>query len=353
MAHVATVTIDNTKVPSDQTDFVVYVDLSDLPTTEFWGTVANGGGDIRCYKSDGTTELAREVVSCDTATDTGELHVRFTGTLSSSVDTEIQIWTDEGTEPAATATYGRNAVWADYELASHDLVTDSSGNHTLSLVGTVTVNDWKGDPRGKGFGSTDGVGSSDSVGTWITATSTQRTYQTWAYSYGTTNARFFDKFNESLWFVGGLGESLQQYFSGSNLNEYHAETNNVWAMRHVAYDYSSTSNKPSMYVNGSAQSTTSFSSPTGIATTNSSQIVIGNRPAGDRVFDGSMAGFRIRNTLLSDDWVSTEYTNQSAPSTFYTATAVGGGADVSPYGLQALHRSYQPVAASRLNGVMQ
>jgi hypothetical protein len=66
MTHVANVTIDSTEVAADLTDYPVYVDLSDLPAS-FWDTVASGGGDIRCYKSDGTTELAREVVSCEVA----------------------------------------------------------------------------------------------------------------------------------------------------------------------------------------------------------------------------------------------------------------------------------------------
>ena len=93
MAHVANLTVDNTKVAANATDFPVYVDLSDMNAT-FWSTVANGGGDIRIFKSDGTTELAREVVSCDTSGETGELHFKYTGTLSSSVDTEIQIHAD-------------------------------------------------------------------------------------------------------------------------------------------------------------------------------------------------------------------------------------------------------------------
>lgn len=137
--HVATVTIDHTKVPSNQTDFVVYINLAHMPSS-FWNTVANGGGDIRCYKSDGTTELAREVVSCDTATQTGELHVKYAGTLSSTVDTQIQIHANgTSSDYSVTGTYGRNAVWSDFELVSHDGgAGDSTGNHTPTAYGGVT-----------------------------------------------------------------------------------------------------------------------------------------------------------------------------------------------------------------------
>jgi hypothetical protein len=63
MTHVANIVIDHTKVAADLTDFTVSVDLNDLPD-EFWNTVAEGGGDIRVFKSDGTTELPRDVVYC-------------------------------------------------------------------------------------------------------------------------------------------------------------------------------------------------------------------------------------------------------------------------------------------------
>jgi hypothetical protein len=57
------ITVDNTQVPSTQSDFPVYLDLSLLPDS-FWTTVAEGGGDIRMTRSDGETECARDVVSC-------------------------------------------------------------------------------------------------------------------------------------------------------------------------------------------------------------------------------------------------------------------------------------------------
>jgi len=60
------ITIDNTKIDDDLTNFPVYVDLADMPDT-FWNTVADGGGDIRVTTHTGTpVELAREVVSAST-----------------------------------------------------------------------------------------------------------------------------------------------------------------------------------------------------------------------------------------------------------------------------------------------
>jgi hypothetical protein len=357
MAHVATVTIDKTQVPSDQTDFVVYVDLSDLPANEFWGTVANGGGDIRCYKSDGTTQLAREVVSCDTATDTGELHVKFSGTLSSSVDTEIQIWTDEGTEPAVTATYGRNAVWSDYEVVAHldSDGTDSTGNNP-SPSSSGTISSYSGKIGGGRL--VDGYYQYGS-GTY----STSLTMQGWMNrpnNLVTTNeirvaclgdiSATDQQLNLGTNVVGSDSRTDFQFFNGTvadTKTQGTAVFQNTWFMLHGVQ--ASTSDRR-QYTNGSQDGiNTANLSLSGIDTFRIGQSA-DLTPYGET---GRLDEVRLRYSVLSADWITTEYNNQSAPSTFYTAAAVSTGADVSPFGLQALHRSYQPVAASRLNGVMQ
>src|SRR5690606_31104823 len=108
----------------------------------FWSTVANGGGDIRLYKADGTTELAREVVSCDTSGETGEVHVKYAGTLSSTVDTVIQVHADgTSSDYAAGATYGSEAVWTEYAGVWHlPNGTTLTANDSTSNGNDGTVN---------------------------------------------------------------------------------------------------------------------------------------------------------------------------------------------------------------------
>lgn len=122
-------TIDHTKVGSDQTDYPIYIDLSDLDS-DFWANVQDGGGDIRITKVDGTTEIPREVVSCDTSTTTGEVHAKHSGTLSSSTDDEVWVYygNSGASDYAVTDTYGRNNVWdSGYSLIAH-LNEDPSGS---------------------------------------------------------------------------------------------------------------------------------------------------------------------------------------------------------------------------------
>ena len=62
------ITIDHTKVGADQTDFIVFVNLADmvLAGADIFDTCRSDGGDIRATKSDGTTQLATELVAIDT-----------------------------------------------------------------------------------------------------------------------------------------------------------------------------------------------------------------------------------------------------------------------------------------------
>jgi hypothetical protein len=138
MAHVATVTIDSDQVPADATNFPAYINLAHLfaGSESFASTVANGGGNIRVFQ--GATELAREVVSCDTSAETGELHVLIPF-LDSSADTVLSIYADgSSADYAVDDTFGRNAVWGDYAFVLHTEsdATDSTGNLSVTEEGT-------------------------------------------------------------------------------------------------------------------------------------------------------------------------------------------------------------------------
>ncbi len=123
-------TIDHTKVTADQTDFPVYVDLSTLPSGFHQHVNQTDGRDIRVTKSDGTTELPREVVFYNASTHKGEIHIKYTGTLSSSTDTSIYIYYGNAStsDYATNATYGAENVWDSNYLAVYHL-NEPSGHH--------------------------------------------------------------------------------------------------------------------------------------------------------------------------------------------------------------------------------
>jgi hypothetical protein len=333
--HVANIVINHSLVSADLTDYVVYVNLAHLPSS-FWSVVANGGGDIRVFKSDGTTELAREVVSCDTATDTGELHIKFAGTLSGSSNTTIQIHADgTSSEPAVTATYGRNAVWSDYVGVWHMTGTvgsaqkklNSTGNSTFDLteVSTPTSGDgWDGQSNGSYVLSgsnhieTSGDPSLYSAHTFslkLNATN-QSAARYFAGLYGTTSETrgfYCDQKTDGKVFGRRYGSTNSDFTSSNSVGAStwaHVQIKVVSAVHIVHYNGTKTSGGT-----GSALITASQSGR---------KLTFGNFATfntSDR-YMGSIGEARYRNGALSADWLSTEYNNQSDPSTFYTAEAV-------------------------------
>jgi len=337
MSLVATLNVLNTKVAADQTDFIVYVDLADMPAL-FWSTVANGGGDIRCYKSDGTTELAREVVTCDTATDTGEMHIKYAGTLSSSVDTEIQIHADgTSSEPAVTATYGRNNVWTAYTMVSHmyDLTTstvqDSTGSTTLTKATASNPNE---------ITTTTPFRTSQSYqtqGDYIVPAAyfnhANITYQAWVRWNAWTSTASYPLAKRSSSSNGGVElkcsgatgdthgitlriSSTWQGATGPN-TDINLDTN-----YHVVGTYDGTSIY--VYEDGVQGTVSSYS---GTIPNLNIKTWIGGHVGYPSLYytQGSIGEARVSPSALSASWIETEYNNQSSASTFYSL----GGATAS------------------------
>lgn len=144
------ITIKASQIGADMTSPVLFVDLAEMPST-FWSNVQSSGQDIRVTKSDETTELEHDVAYINTGTNKGALFVRFNGTLSSTVDTDIWIYYDYSLASAYApgATYGRNNCWQDYDgvylpgADGYNAVIDRTGNNAsaLTVEGSMTSGD--------------------------------------------------------------------------------------------------------------------------------------------------------------------------------------------------------------------
>jgi hypothetical protein len=333
MTHVADVTIDNTEVAADLTDYPVYVDLSDLPAS-FWSTVASGGGDIRCYKSDGTTELAREVVSCDTTAETGELHLLYSGTLSSSVDTVIQIHADgSSADYAAGATYGRNEVWSDYGAVYHmadnpsgGTLTDATGNgYDMAFLTSMSAGDSVSGIVGSAIqfdGSTEGafVNSAPSGDDPYTISAIIK-----PDVIAGAPAAAVDKDSDTD-YLRLLASTAIEYradkrFSSTLTAAGGSPVVGEWAHLHGVYDDPAVE----LFISGVSVDTDTGSNMS--HQFDSLSIGFINRDSGGAHFGGAIDEVRFSTVARSDNWIATEYANQSDPSTFYAATdpSAGGG----------------------------
>lgn len=359
------ITIDNTKVPSIQSNFPVYIDLSDLVKagSDIFDTCRSDGGDIRVTLSDGTTQLPREVVLIDTGAKTGELHVKIPSLLSASA-TIIRIWYNgTDTEPAINSTYGAENTWnSNYELVYH------MDDETTSTVLDSTSNDNDGakdsannpiEIAGK-IGQAQDFDSTNKI--TVSANATLRDLPT-----------TYD-FTVSIWFNSDLIESAAAALSWSGTDDLVIYPNSgtggtgtrvFWrdvggnmivetgsdlsGTYYLLHFISRASNDHEAFRNAVSFATSVDTGSAGPFT----DVFVGDFVGQN--FDGKIDEVRILSTALSDDWLTTEYNNQSSTSTFYsvsdeiggitttsttTTTTTQSGTTTTTLPLQLIHSTY-------------
>lgn len=331
-----TATVQTGKVSGTNSNFPAYIDLSTLPIA-FWNTISASGGDIRVYTDETlTTEIPREVVSCDTATDTGELWCKV-GSMTSST----QVWiTVDGTSAdyAVTATYGRNAVWSDYAGVWH--LSESSGNATDSTgggaTGTNTGMTFSAAKIGNGGVSDAGsdnfyfgnptslqVSGAHTISFWLKAAA-PADLRAIVCKGGLNSASdlnvVFNKYSAgNLSYLISNGTSL----SSVNITDANADADFLNdTLNYVSLVYVP-STSLTVYKNGSSYQTNTTSILSSISTTKGmsvGQITTSQSGTARDGIIGTTDELRFRDSALSSNWLTTEYNNQNSPSTFYTVT---------------------------------
>lgn len=322
--------------------FVALVSLDNVPVEAVdagSNSALNGGGDLRFSTDDaGVNQLPLEVVSYVTDATEGnrscQLWIRFP-TYASGTREVYMFYKKLGeTQPAVTASFGRNEVWQDRFLITHLESTsaiDSSGNNILTAgSGVSLVTDGAALGNGNAFDGTingqysapdsnvfDAVNISISV--WIETTASTP-----------VNARIFGKQNNynfivrtnalycELWTDGGVKTFL---LSGNNLT--------VGTRYLAALDYDGTDIK--YYINGSE---------VGSSTVSGGNLNFGGDSAHIANRGGSSESLPAELFLLdgcaeskSAAMYSSEYDNQSDPVTFWTTgtpeTPSGGSVSIT------------------------
>lgn len=332
------ITIDNTKVTADQTDFVIYVNLANLSKAgaDIFDTCRSDGGDIRVTKSDGTTELAREVVDIDTTAKTGELHIKFSGTLSSSSDTTIRIYYNgTDTEPATTDTYGRNAVWSNYKYVLHlneavnttaDGYKDSTGNGYDAVGVSMAITETEGRLAGGNAQNFDGSADYILLDTGAITSSGTHTAQVWYKGTDTggmlmSGYKAASPFNGWVMGIGIITSGKVSLYTNSAgwLTGATSVNDDAWRKVDIKRDGANWH----VFVDGASDVT-----PVAGTYSDSGQNgAIGARQDPSNFLSGAVDEARFSLQDLSSTWLATEYNNQNSPSTFYaTGDEVSSGA---------------------------
>ncbi|MFQ5492566.1 MAG: DUF2341 domain-containing protein [Candidatus Dojkabacteria bacterium] len=311
------VTVNNSKVDEDVTGFPVYLDLS-LLGTSFWNNVDAQGDDIVVTSGDGATKLARELVTIDTSGKTGELW--FNSDLSSTVDTDVYIYYGNA---SATET-NDTSTWNSNFQTVHHLEEDPGG--VAPQMSDSTSNGYNGTANG-GMTNADQVAgkignASDLDGNDFFATTYQPSGQTevsfsaWV-NLSTSGIVFINGFNsvtDAFYFYLRDSDNLLGWgVEGANLQDLtQTYAQSEWLYVVGTFQSGTTSGKK-IYLNGQL-----VTSATQTATiTAATDYDIGQRFSGNTL-TGMMDETRVVNAVLSGNWISTEYSNQNSPSTFFT-----------------------------------
>ena len=316
-----TATVRAADVPSTQTDFPSYVDLDRLGIT----TLAEAQS-VRVYADSAkTTEWAREIVSVT------EMHVKvpsLTSTVSMFVD-----WDGVRSDYAVTATYGSIAVWVDYLIVTHgNNNTDSAGNYdstgmTLGgetgKIGTASYFD----------NSSQFIYSNDAELTEIKNRSISMTM--WVKNMRTTSGAEAQLFGN----YPGNGPSPNQFFGmwvTSSGIPYVAMRRDDGAQTIISDDglsvNTSTWQKLTFVKDGLDfrffQNGTQVGSDVSFSTegnTRNDFKLGGGVSINNRFNTGYFEEVRYRDSLVTENWITTEYNNQNANGSFWEATDAGGG----------------------------
>ncbi len=139
----ATVTVPSGKVSADLTAFPLMIDLSLMPIG-FWGLVASTGGNIRAYASDGVTQLPFDVTYINKTRGLGRMFVKTNLLTASNNVVIIKVFLTGASALPVTDTYGRNAVWSDYEVVIvYPETVNRTGDVYTRAANEAAFSEWK------------------------------------------------------------------------------------------------------------------------------------------------------------------------------------------------------------------
>ena len=318
-----TATVNASDVPGTLTNYPAYVDLSRLGIT----TTAEANS-VRVYADSGkTTEWAREIVSAT------EMHVKIPSLTST---TAIYIdWDGSRADYAVTDTYGRNAVWSDYDVVYHmeGNSNDSSGNSRNGTDTSITYNSSYGRLGGQGalFNGT----SSKIIIPSYSFTSNGYTLQAWIYraTQGSTMVPF-GKDNGTtrvsvIYFASG-GTTVEWYpwNTSSSIPGVPSSTISTTTWTKFSWVWNTVDDYIRV-LKDSTQDANTSTSTTPLTTTFAHWLGADQFGGGRFWLDGYMDEVRLRKDGITNNWETTEYNNQSDEAGFWGTWSNAGGASVN------------------------
>ncbi|MGQ4910671.1 MAG: hypothetical protein ACP6KW_00745 [Candidatus Thorarchaeota archaeon] len=328
-------TIDHTKVDGDLTDFPVLVDIWD---SDLHSHVRSDGRDIAFVKGD--TPLDFEIESFDQVGNGTHAHLVAwvkVPNLSSSSDTTITMLYGSDSAPPPRGT----EVWEDYEIVQH---MNDNGSSFIQFDSTANNHDGTpyGNLNGSGFISGkigpavnfDGVNDLFSVGQIFTDDWGYFTMSAWVNHSISSDDRIFSKApstspSECIMHLAVDSTDLMRVrlstdgtggTSATSRDSITSVTTTQWHF--LTWTWNSATDTMWLYVDGSPD--VSYTQGGDSVLDSDLMFIIGNWQVDSdntRHWHGAIDEIRMRPSVVSDAWVSTEYNNQYDPSSFLAVSA--------------------------------
>ncbi|MHA1967456.1 MAG: DUF2341 domain-containing protein, partial [Candidatus Hodarchaeales archaeon] len=331
------ITIDNSKVSADLTNFPVLIDLYD---SDFQNDAQASGNDIFFTNSTGHI-LDHEIELYDRVYNSTHAHlVAWVKTnLSNSQDTIISMYygnpTIENQEnPAGVWSSNYEAVFHLNDDPTGTVYDSTANNNNGTSAGSMTSDDQL---EGILDGSIDFDGSNDliNIGDVNSDLWSEVTVQAWIFHDASGDDRIVCKSASTTTtahiislalFPSGAYDVLRVRLATDGVGGSPAAssqdsatqfTRNTW--HHVAFTWDSTSETIYLYIDGS-QDSNSFSKDGDSIDDSTLPVILANVNTGaeNRYYDGRIDETRLSSVARSANWISTEYNNQDDPNNFYT-----------------------------------
>ncbi|HEY4508763.1 MAG TPA: LamG domain-containing protein [Candidatus Paceibacterota bacterium] len=331
-SYVRAIVVDRTKVPNtNQTNFPVLVSgtYTYLKTTGNGGNVQNASGyDVGFYANSDCVngKLAWETETYTASTGVVNYWVKIP-TLSTSSDTAFYMCYGEPTittdQSAATSVWDSNYKGVYHipdgtTLASPSLdSTSNARNGTLTNTPVVATGQIDGGVRFNNGVTNQYINTTHSSGL-----SSNFTLSMWikpeAFSGNplASEVASYSNYYASLEIVNATNKIRVEMYDGTN-NPFADSTTSlstsVW--QYIVMTRNTSDDKIYVYFNGVNEAN---ATDTTTSTPTYSAFNIGKQVNVDRPYSGYLDEVRVSSVARSTDWITTEYNNQSSPSTFYT-----------------------------------
>ena len=319
------ITIDNTKVEDDETDFPVYIDITDQANTLFDNCLASGY-DILFTTDDGITKIPHEIEYIKTTT-TKQLVAWVKRNLSGSSDTEIYMYYGNalsGNQQEVTDTWDSNYKMVQHLGEESGAFYDSTSNSSDGIgAGGVTYRATGKDGYAVGFdGSNDYIKvnnnflptpSALTVSAWIKKEAGGSNYETALHKASASSVGSSDYWigvNDTDYLTATIGanQSGIGWAAGRTTT---LAVYGTWYLMTATWDGSVVK----VYINGVFNKQYALTSYGNLTT----PTRFGSSADGTNYqFSGTVDEVRVSDSARSADRIKTSYNNQDDPSTFLT-----------------------------------